>query len=109
MTTTVPPWQNAALVAAATDLACDVRELDPDHVRRQIARIPPDTLAGLAIAAAALVDIDQPLSALTRWTTTSAPRCLRGHRLHPGNLVKNGGGRMRCRTCNDLRRQVRSQ
>lgn len=97
-----PAWTDPKIVNAAVDLTTDVRDLDPEMIRREIARIPPDTLAGLAVVLAAMVDVDQPMTALTAWADlapASVPKCQRGHPLLASNVMPNGGGRWRCRTC----------
>lgn len=121
-----PPWENSTIVDAAVDASCRVRDENPDDIRTELAKIPTGRLHDLVLVLAAMVDVDEPLSALRRWQqpgflgarwriVTAEPvtpgRCKRGHLLTPENSYSNGRYesdpgrlRVRCRTCTKQKR-----
>lgn len=118
-----PPWSNSGIVDGAINLVADVRDIDPNELIAQQMELTPLQLARRAVTLAALVDVDQPLSALLRWAREDVikprpkpviQRCIRGHLMDDGNRLKNGfddAGRQRyvCARCRSEQAKARRE
>lgn len=102
-----PPWADARIVNAAIDLTCDVRDLGLESLHDAIIRIPRDDLAALAMTLAAMVDVDQPMTALRAWDgphfagerDRQYVTCQSGHLLTPANTYRRADRLLGCRGC----------
>ena len=102
----IPPWRQARAIQDATSAVCDVRDLDPEYVARELLCWHPLRIVRALMTTAAMVDPDARVEDLLAWTPgpivdhgIKRSVCKNGHPHTTENMRLDSEGYLRCRVC----------
>lgn len=105
------PWHQPRAIQDATSAVCDVHDLDPEYVARELLCWHPLRLVRALMTTAAMVDPDARVEDLLSWTPNSvgglgikSSTCRNGHPHTAENSRVDSEGYLRCRPCERTRK-----